>query len=554
MADFTGFTPSADGAERLPVEVPSPVPEPATPAGASTDAVSGGPAPSPFVPAPTVAEPTRPAATTGGGAPMAPEARKGKFEDLVDVPVTFGALKAKVDLDAALGKVLEKIGVEDGTELADVTCIAEGEWKEVLDELVHEGTFTGALQRARAVRMVRCFLAKLGVVPPSLGAPVPAATLPAVLPAALLPGSVPVMPPPIAMWGTLPTPVDELQMISLRDHIDQGLKGTCARLASDALLTARALYEHKVDHEPRDACTPTPEQLSCLHAVLRSGRPPYCDFGVWNVYGPRLARFQDYDAQVVIGGQVVTKRVAAPSTLEGWMACWELFEVAMIGLNAASVGALKAYSDGLKELATLFPSKWPILVTTDLIVRSERWASIKERCDRSPPPGYDLARPWAHVIPASAWGSQDARVQAWWQRMVILPSATTPSLAQTATLVNALEGGALPAGAVAFPMPSDRNRRRSRSPPRQRFAEAPGSGEVCRDFTLSTGRCAGKGACPSQRNHACPVCGEGHRGIHHHKAELVYSALGIEKGKGKGKKGKKGKKGDAKGDAKKKDE
>ena len=277
-----------------------------------------------------------------------------------------------------------------------------------------------------------------------------------------------------------PAPIiDELNNISLRDHIDQGLRGTCARLPSDAILAARAHYELKVDHEPRDSCTPTQEQLSCLHAVLRSGRAPYTDFGVWNVYGPRLARFQDFDAQIVVRGEVITKRISAPSTLSGWTACWELFEVAMIALNAASVGALKTYADGLKELATLFPDKWAVLVTTDVIVRSERWSSIKERCDRDPPVGYDSSRPWSHVIPASAWGSDDRRVQAWWQRMLVLPAVTTGTAAQTAILVNALEGGAVPAGAAAFPMPADRSRRRSRTPLRLTEGPRARGGEVC---------------------------------------------------------------------------
>ena len=223
----------------------------------------------------------------------------------------------------------------------------------------------------------------------------------------------------------------------------------------------------------------------------------------------------------------MSKRIQAPSTLEGWIACWELFEVAMVALNAASVGALKAYADGLKELATLFPDKWPILVTTDVIVRSERWTDLKERCDRSPPDGYDPSRPWTYIIPTSAWGSGDARVQQWWQRMVVLPASTRGTVGAAASLVNALEGGALPAGAAAFPVhDGGRGRRRSRTPPR-RPTEGPPRGEICRDFNLDSGKCTGRGTCPNGRLHECAVCGGIHRGTHHHSKDAVYAALGM---------------------------
>ena len=152
---------------------------------------------------------------------------------------------------------------------------------------------------------------------------------------------------------------------------------------------------------------------------------PYVDFGIWNTYGPRLAKFQDFDAQIFVQGQLVTKRVAAPSSLAGWMACWDLYEVAMVSLGAASLGALRAYADGIRDLALLFPNKWGIVVTTDLVVRAERWAHLRERCDRDPPTDFEAKRPWNYVIATSAHGSHDLRVQAWWQRTFVLPATLT---------------------------------------------------------------------------------------------------------------------------------
>jgi len=505
----------------------------------------------------------------GGLLPIAPVAgAKTTMDEMTIVPKTYGELVEHVTVDSVLNGLLVDFGVDASTELADVACIAEAGWHDALAKATVDEVIVGPLQRARAVRAIRSFYVKLGFAPPGLGAPVSAAPPPAVVPpappaastlaVALGPGasSLPAAP---SIWApAVPAVLDEMQQVSLRDYIDQGLKGSCQRLDRDTLLATRAHYELKTDHEPRDNCKPTVEQLSCLSALLRAGRTPYTDFGVWNVFGPRLARFTDFDAQVVVQGTVVSKRIQAPSTLEGWTACWELFEAAMIGLDAASVGALRVYAAGLKELATLFPDKWPLLVTTDVIVRSERWTDLKEKCDQTHPAGYDPSRPWAFIIPTSAWGSGDARVQQWWQRMVVLPAATRSSVGSATSLVNALEGGgAVPAAAAAFPgnHDSSRGRRRSRTPPRGNSSEKP-RGDVCRDFNLEAGRCSGRGACPSGRSHECAVCGGIHRGVHHHTRNAVLEALGMSKDKGKGKKGggkKGGKGGGKKADHKKKE-
>ena len=137
--------------------------------------------------------------------------------------------------------------------------------------------------------------------------------------------------------------------------------------------------------------------------------------------------------------------------------------------------------------------------------------------------------------------------------MVVLPASTRGALGSATSLVNTLEGGgAMPAAAAAFPgiQDSNRGRRRSRSPPRGRLAE------VCRDFNLGSGKCAGSGTCHNGRHHECAVCGAIHRGIHHHPRDSVLEALGMSKDKGKGKKGggkKGGKGGGKKADHKKKE-
>ena len=415
--DFTGFT--ADPAAHLGEPAVESLGSGAADAGVASShdlgaltAISGPASSSPFVPAVLTPAPT------GAAAPPTPVSavvagahgeEKAKLNDETVMPKTFGELRNTIDIGKPLYDVLIEVGAEDDTELADIACIAVQVWSDTLTKLETDGVLTSALMRARAVRSIRTFLARLGVAPPALGAPL---APPTSAPSSSTSGGPPTTRPPAppSSVALLPAPapvVEDVLMLNFRQYLDQSLPGTCARLPSDVLLAARAQYEQKVDHQPPDACTPTAEQLSCLYAVLRAGRVPFVDFGVFNVYGPRLAKFQDTDAQAMVGGHLVSKRIAAPASLEGWLACWDLFTVAMVSLGAASVGALKAYADGLKDLATLFPSRWPILISTDLVVRTERWSALKERFDRSPPPGYSPARPWSFIISTSAYGSED---------------------------------------------------------------------------------------------------------------------------------------------------
>ena len=89
---------------------------------------------------------------------------------------------------------------------------------------------------------------------------------------------------------------------------------------------------------PPPKSRPSREQLSALAAVLREGLAPYAYFGVYNQLGPRLATFQDTDLKVLIGGQLVARRVHGPSDYDAWRACWDLFAVSMVHLGASTPG------------------------------------------------------------------------------------------------------------------------------------------------------------------------------------------------------------------------
>ena len=50
----------------------------------------------------------------------------------------------------------------------------------------------------------------------------------------------------------------------------------------------------------------------------------------------------------------------------------------MDSLNAARIGTMNRYKNGLVQLHKLFPNMWPVMSTTDVIIRSERWGRLRE--------------------------------------------------------------------------------------------------------------------------------------------------------------------------------
>ena len=101
--------------------------------------------------------------------------------------------------------------------------------------------------------------------------------------------------------------------------------------------------------------------------------------------GARIAKFRRAEATVFVAGEFVTKAVEGPATPEARDQSWSLFSVAMVSLGAACLGYLNRYATGIHSLRQLFPNKWSLILTTDLVVRSERWGRLREDFTRAPP-------------------------------------------------------------------------------------------------------------------------------------------------------------------------
>jgi len=147
------------------------------------------------------------------------------------------------------------------------------------------------------------------------------------------------------------------------------------------LAACRNQYLLAAGDHPTEECTPIAEQLSALRHVIKSGKPPYADFGVWGPYGSRLARFRKTDATTVVNNELVHRRSDGPATFECWLSAWDLYAVAMISLDAATIGTMNRFRSGMVQLNKLFPKMWPVMATTDVILRTERLSRIREQIE-----------------------------------------------------------------------------------------------------------------------------------------------------------------------------
>jgi len=184
---------------------------------------------------------------------------------------------------------------------------------------------------------------------------------------------------------------------------------------------------------------------------------------------------------------------------------------------------MNRYRSGMVQLAKLFPKLWPIMCTTDVVLRSERWGRLREQIEASlamgaPVMGHDPARPWDVVIAQSAYGREGLNAT-WWQSHFILPCMLSPSVAGASNTIQEVEGYSNTATSSHSSQSNTRAKRQLPQPLKPPAPPAANPGEICMNFNSRSGRCAKDGvACWANRAHKCDVCGGNHRGIDVHTA------------------------------------
>ena len=430
--------------------------------------------------------------------PPAPTVGSGAVGDPV-YPATLQAVCPAMPWPVGLDDLLARLGAGPDTPCSLFACVSEDDVAASLGEVVSDNGYN-PMQRAGLVQAMRGVFGKLGLAPMSLGGVAPAGS-----------PKASAAEPPAASQPKLLAPEAPQDLIDIREVVDQAAgRAQAPPIGFAELAKLRQHYERVAGAPPPAEHLPSSEQLAALRAWLNMGRVPYVDFGVWSATGTRLAKFRKTEGAVLVGGTFVTKLVEAPSSPDAWAQSWAIFAVAMVTLGAATLGTMNLYRAGIDKLHRLFPARWSVLVTTDVVVRSERWGSLRETFERYPPRGFVSEMPWDAVIAASAYGVDGGMLSTWWQDHFVLPNTIASSSSAATHRIASVEDGVAPGGG---------DRKRSRTPKakktkKEKRSEKVGErnkGEVCGNWNQRKGACAGNAPCPHKRKHVCDVCGGNHR-------------------------------------------
>ena len=90
----------------------------------------------------------------------------------------------------------------------------------------------------------------------------------------------------------------------------------------------------------------------------------------------------------------------------------------MIMLDAAMLGQLRLYKQGIRQLADRFPKDWATISKLDETMRAERWGRLHQEILQgsvATPFGFDIKEPWGTIIAESRFGYLQGPLADWWR-------------------------------------------------------------------------------------------------------------------------------------------
>ena len=329
------------------------------------------------------------------------------------------------------------------------------------------------------------------------------------------------------------TPTVETTLLKQSTYLNQGSEATFPLLNPGDLQKYRDNYSKVMGVEPPLNQRPTDEQLSALLALLSTGRAPFADFAVFGPFDETQARLRKYSDQVFVDGCLQTRLLQGPSTFVAWQGCWWVFKSAMIMLDAASLGALNQYEEGLRQLSTMY-REWACIARAESTMRSTQWTIILEEAKRNQPKGFNDNRPWDFVIGASSFGVEHGVRSHWWWLHVTGPLSTSGSSSSAMNISDQLVGRQVDMPTGAPPNKKSKTNRGGRGAPNHPVGSAHGSSPC---FLWNDGGCTEP--CAQGRSHTCKFCGGAHRGrdCYQRPGGKGNNGAGGKGGKGKGEKG-----------------
>jgi hypothetical protein len=162
--------------------------------------------------------------------------------------------------------------------------------------------------------------------------------------------------------------------------------------------------------------SPSAEQLSVLAVILAEQCAPYVDFAIFGPFGGRVRKAMSHKGLVFgANGTLVMEEFRGPPSIVEWMACWRVFQTAMIMLKAADHPQLEAYARHIEKLAKQYgQSAWSTLYQAEVRFRREMMERVREeqsrKLDEALEAGgsypFDPLRPWDRCFEVAVSGRQ----------------------------------------------------------------------------------------------------------------------------------------------------
>ena len=123
----------------------------------------------------------------------------------------------------------------------------------------------------------------------------------------------------------------------------------------------------------------TIQQLSAVHHLINTERPPYTDFALLRPYGMRTAKQVKLAVNTIdSAGKLQKEEIYGPGNIQSWNASYNVLKVILISLNAVTRAIVQNYQDFINLMAQEYgPLCWPLLYQSDVRCRSERTVRLR---------------------------------------------------------------------------------------------------------------------------------------------------------------------------------
>ena len=144
----------------------------------------------------------------------------------------------------------------------------------------------------------------------------------------------PTLPPPSAPPSSSGGKLLNLSSIQVGKVMDQETGDEITYLAPAFVQLAYARYLRVLEVMPSPVADVTAEHLACMDYMVKSHRPPYADFSVWQKYGTRCLRRHSFTGMMgQADGSYKTVEVLGPASFEAWCESYEVLSTALLMLD-----------------------------------------------------------------------------------------------------------------------------------------------------------------------------------------------------------------------------